>query len=127
MTIEDNKRIIREAIEAESAHDFDRTFEAIDDACVFYQAGAEPITGSAQARPLLDGMLVVMPDFHREIQELVAEGDMVVARTKIGGTLSGQAVAWDNCNLYRMRDGKCVEMWIFHVLPPEIAAVLAGG
>ena len=43
MSTEDNKRIIRPAIEAESKHDFDRTYEAIDDACVFYQAGGEPI------------------------------------------------------------------------------------
>jgi predicted ester cyclase len=60
------------------------------------------------------------PDLHIGPEEMVAEGDMVVARWTATGTHSGDlagiaptgaAVRWSGTDMYRFADGKIVEWW----------------
>ena len=57
------------------------------------------------------------PDYHEELQELVAEGDLVVARFTISGTQKGQwgvlppsgkRVVFDEITILQLREGKVV-------------------
>ena len=61
------------------------------------------------------------PDFHNAIQELIAEGDTVVARLRYGGThrgelfglpATGRRVVYDGVAIFRLRDGKIAEGWV---------------
>lgn len=60
------------------------------------------------------------PDFHVSIDDLIAEGDKIVARTTWTGTQtgefmgippSGKRVSFDVIDIIRVSDGKCVEHW----------------
>jgi predicted ester cyclase len=63
--------------------------------------------GLAGAKLVHQKTVTGMPDYHTAIEDLIAEGDKVVARVKITGThidLSGIYIV-------RIADGKIVEHW----------------
>jgi steroid delta-isomerase-like uncharacterized protein len=60
------------------------------------------------------------PDWHSELHELIAEGDLVVERFTASGTHQGEAlgvpgtgrtVSLRGINIFRLRDGLIVERW----------------
>lgn len=60
------------------------------------------------------------PDWHSELHQLIAEGDVVVERFTAGGTQrgevmgvapTGRTVALPGINIFRLRDGRIVERW----------------
>jgi steroid delta-isomerase-like uncharacterized protein len=60
------------------------------------------------------------PDWHSELHQLVAEGDIVVERFTAGGTHrgevmgvapTGRTVSLPGINIFRLRDGLIVERW----------------
>lgn len=77
--------------------------------------------------PDRDGMRVAgammrdaFPDWHSDLQALVAEGDIVVERFTAGGIHQGEvlgigptgtAVSLPGINIFRLRDGRIVERW----------------
>ncbi len=60
------------------------------------------------------------PDYHAELEELVVEGDLMVARLTVTGTHLGDFMGFDptgrrfrvqHIHMYRVRDGQLVEHW----------------
>jgi steroid delta-isomerase-like uncharacterized protein len=60
------------------------------------------------------------PDWHSELHQLVAEGDIVVERFTASGTQDGEvmgvaptgrSVSLPGINIFRLRDGRIVERW----------------
>ena len=60
------------------------------------------------------------PDWHSELHQLIAEGDIVVERFTAGGTQrgevmgvapTGRTVSLPGINIFRLRDGRIVERW----------------
>jgi steroid delta-isomerase-like uncharacterized protein len=60
------------------------------------------------------------PDWHSELHQLIAEGDLVVERFTAGGTQrgevmgvapTGRTVSLPGINIFRLRDGRIVERW----------------
>lgn len=60
------------------------------------------------------------PDWHSDLHELIAEGDLVVERFTASGTHcgevmgvppSGRTVSLRGINIFRLRDGRIVERW----------------
>lgn len=65
-------------------------------------------------------MRAAFPDWHSELHELIAEGDLVAERFTAGGTQrgevmgvppSGTVVSLPGINIWRLRDGLIVERW----------------
>jgi steroid delta-isomerase-like uncharacterized protein len=61
------------------------------------------------------------PDFHNEIEELVAEGDRVVARVTYTGThrgevrgiaATGRAIRYEGMAWFRIEGGLIAEVWV---------------
>ena len=61
------------------------------------------------------------PDFHNQIEELIAEGDKVVARLTYTGTHqgplfgvapTGKRVTYTGTAIFRLADGKIVDGWV---------------
>jgi steroid delta-isomerase-like uncharacterized protein len=63
----------------------------------------------------------VCPDWHSDLELLVAEGDIVVERFTASGThtgaelmgvaASGRTITLPGINIFRLRDGRIVERW----------------
>jgi steroid delta-isomerase-like uncharacterized protein len=60
------------------------------------------------------------PDVHVTVEDMLADGDRVIERTSAHGTHKGnfngvpptmRSVAWTEIHIYRLRDGKIVELW----------------
>ncbi|GLL08109.1 ester cyclase [Dactylosporangium matsuzakiense] len=60
------------------------------------------------------------PDLVEDLQDIVADGDMVTTRWLITGTLrhtlmgiraAGQTIRVDGMNFYRLRDGRITDTW----------------
>ena len=76
--------------------------------------------GPDEARETLAWLRTGSPDLHAEIEDLIAEGDQVVAWIRMTGTMtgprgpvapSGRAVDFRHAQRFRLRDGRIVEHW----------------
>jgi len=120
MSIEENKNIVRRYQEAYNNCNFDVLAEIV---------AAEVLTPNiiSGMPPGLEGAIAVhqktllgMPDYHTTIEDLIAEGDKVVARVTMTGTHTGNfygiAPTGRQVNLtaiyiVRIADGRIVEHW----------------
>jgi len=65
-------------------------------------------------------VFTAFPDYHAEIQEVVAEGDRVVARVQWTGTHN--KLVFSTADFFRFENGKIAEHWdVVNVLPRMIA------
>ena len=71
-------------------------------------------------RRTFEWLLAAFPDFRHDIEDIVAEGDMVAARVTMTGTHEGEFVGIPATNRrfsvqqihwFRLADGKLVERW----------------
>ena len=78
-------------------------------------------------------MLAAFPDWHVTIEELVAEGDLVVDRFAIRATHTvsvngvaptGRRIATLGMHMWRVADGKLVEGWYVTDALPHVVAAL---
>jgi predicted ester cyclase len=81
--------------------------------------GGRPF-GPAEARETLWWLRAGSPDLHVEIEDLIAEGDQVVAWIRMTGTMTGQRgpvpasgrpIDIRHAQRFRLRNGRIVEHW----------------
>jgi predicted ester cyclase len=120
MSIEENKNIVRRYQDAYNQNNLDVLDEimAPDVLTPKSMPGFPP--GLEGAKAIHQKTLIGIPDFHTEILELIAEGDMVVARIKMTGThtgdfygipATGRHVDFSGIYIVRIAKGKIVEHW----------------
>jgi predicted ester cyclase len=107
--------------------DFD-TFDDLFHADAVVHAPAGLSTESAEAEKVVwKNALAAMPDLHHDIQEVLVDGDVEMARVVVTGTMTGgfggvegtgQTFRMDQAVITHLRDGKIAEAW-------EIADVAA--
>ncbi len=73
-------------------------------------------TGPAGLKPVFAAVLASFPDIQFSVDDVVAEGDLVVSRwtmraTPSGGAAAGRAVESSGISIDRVVDGKIVEHW----------------
>lgn len=121
MSTEENKASVHKAYEAASQHNllsFIDTF--IDPNQVDHSAPSGMPGGIEGARQLAAMFLTAFPDLHFTVEDMIAEGDKVVARITMSGTQqgafmgvhpTGKHVAWTTIDINRVAGGKSVEHW----------------
>ena len=79
-----------------------------------------PHEGLAGTKKFLNIVIAAFSDYHGEIQNLVAEGDMVVSRTQWTGTndgpyegrpATGKKLVFSTSDFFRIENGKIAERW----------------
>jgi steroid delta-isomerase-like uncharacterized protein len=114
---EQNKQLVRQITEQLWNQ---RRLEVIpkfyaEDYVVDYRPYAPMRHGWEAIRGMVERAFVAFPDYHEELNELVAEGDTVVARLTISGTQtgpwgalppSGKHVEFEEMVMLKIRDGK---------------------
>ena len=120
MSIEENKSIVRRYQEIYNNNDLDALSEVLAEDLLTPKIlpGMKP--GLEGARQVHATTLIGMPDWHTEINELIAEGDKVVARISMTGThtgdfwgipATGKRVEFTGIYIVRIVEGKIVEHW----------------
>ena len=120
MSAEENKAIARRGYEAINRNNLD----ALDEVVASDITDRDPAPGQA---PGLEGvkqwfssMHTAFPDFRMDVEDMIAEGDKVVARVRMSGTHQGEFMGIDptgnrveisGIDILRVADGKIVEHW----------------
>jgi predicted ester cyclase len=85
-------------------------------------------TGAQRTKQVFAALLEAFPDLHITIEDLIAEGDKVVARNLVTGTLegefmgrpaTGESVAYNEIFIFRFANGRIAESWGI-VEPPRV-------
>ncbi|MFD3926326.1 ester cyclase [Streptomyces sp. NPDC058614] len=79
------------------------------------------VPGGDNVAGLMTTVVTSIPDLHTEVKDIFGQGDKVVVRLVVSGTLkkgpllgvaaTGQSVKWDAIDVYKLRDGKISEEW----------------
>ena len=107
--LEENKVLVRKGIEAMNRQDL----SVLDDfMATDYVDHTNQLRGREDVKQFYAGAFKDIPDLHRTIEDIIAEGDKVWVRFKITGTtLAGKKVELASVNIFRIVDGKVVEGW----------------
>ena len=90
MSVQDNIRITKAALEAFEAHDMDRFVSFMSESVLDYVPGrSEPLKGREAVREDNIGFLAMYPDVTYEITQIFGSGDMVCAQGVVKGTNTG--------------------------------------
>lgn len=120
MSTETNKAIVRRYFEQvfnERRHDLVEEFLA--DNVELHGSGLAP--GVEVVKQWLATFAAAFPDQQMNIDDLVAEGDRVVARTTVSGThqaemegipATGKSIRVPTITIFRLEKGKIVEGWL---------------
>jgi steroid delta-isomerase-like uncharacterized protein len=120
---ERNKAVVRRFFdEVVNGGDLDGADEPVTGGYVEHQRlpGAEGRQGIAVAKAFLAMMRGAFPDYRFEVEDVIAEGDRVVARVTVSGTHrgelmglapTGKRVRTSGIEVFRLEDGKLAEHW----------------
>ena len=117
MSLEENKAIVRKMFEAFNKQNLDVLDELIAPDYVDHPRQLQDLESYKQN---LTMFYRSFPDSHETIEDIVAEGDKVWVRIKGTATHtgvyrglapSGKKITWEAVSIWRIVDGKVVEMW----------------
>jgi predicted ester cyclase len=108
-SLEENKALVCRGIETLNKGDLTVLDEFM---ALNYVDHTNQLRGREDVKQFYMRTLKAFPDFHRTIEDIIAEGDKVWARFKITGTDStGKKIESTSVNIYRIVGGKVVEGW----------------
>jgi predicted SnoaL-like aldol condensation-catalyzing enzyme len=110
MNYESNKAIIRAYAHMWNEHKSDLAKEILADT---YLDHAHPeLVGPEAIMEAIDKTLHAMPDFHINIDSMIAEGDLVAFRETITMTRGGEKQTLEGMSFVRIANGKMTERWV---------------
>ncbi len=121
MPVDDPKAVIRRWVEAWNAQDLDAAEELLAPEFVRHDANLPDVDGPHAERQHIADDLAAFPDLHFEIEQLIAEGDLVNARYLVQGTHrgeflgipgTGRPMTIQASESYRLAGGKLAEQWV---------------
>jgi predicted ester cyclase len=116
--------LVERYVAAFNAHDADAFRDVIADNYVQHNGRAGQ--GLAGTQTTFRGYFQTFPDMHLQVDDLIVDGDKVVARLTITATHShpvqlgpnapifqptGKKLSWGDIEIWRVADGKFVEHW----------------
>src|ERR1044071_5153845 len=120
MSIEENKKIVRRYQEIYNSNDLEALSEVLSEDLLTPKIMPGIPTGIEGAKMAHRIMLAGFPDYQTRIDDLIAEGDKVVARITMVGThtgsfmgipATGKHVSFTGISIARLANGKIVEHW----------------
>ncbi len=121
MSAEENKAVIRRLFEeVYNDHNMDVLDELVAEDVVNHSAVAEHQRGIEGFKHVMEWGSALSPDARYELLDIIAEGDMVACRVRVGGTMQGELFgvaptgkrfSAEHVHWHRVADGKLVERW----------------
>lgn len=116
--LEQNKAIVRRMLELIDARDVNGLGEVIAEDVRMHGEG--DTQGLESVVEHTGAFLSGFPDLETKVEDVIAEGDLVVLRATLRGTHSGdfggiaptgRRIEVADVDIFRVRDGKIVEIW----------------
>ena len=120
MSIEENKDIVRRYQEIYNRNELDRLTDVVSEDLLTPRILPGVPSGLEGAKAAHQIMLAGFPDYQTTIEDLIAEGDKVVARITMSGTHqgsfmgippTGRHIVFTGIYIARIANGKIVEHW----------------
>ena len=120
MTTEANKNIVRRYQEIYNSNDLDALGDVVAENLLTPRIMPGMGQGLEGGKQVHARTLIGMPDWHTAIEDLIAEGDKVVARIRMTGTHTGDfygipptgvQVNFTGIYIVKIANGKIVEHW----------------
>jgi steroid delta-isomerase-like uncharacterized protein len=122
MSVEHNKSLVgRYYEELWNLWDFALADEILGEGLDFRGSLGVSVKGRAEFKDYMRTVRRAFPDFHNRVEELIAEGDRVVARLTYTGThqgellgigATGRRVSYAGVAIFRIAEGCIVEGWV---------------
>ena len=121
--LEKNKAVVQRYFdEVQNAHSLDAIDSIFAEDFVDHMAssGGLYLGGMEGLKRGYATFLNAFPDVHVTVEDMIAEGDKVVAYKTVAGTHrgthlgippTGKRVQWQNIGIYRIKNGKIAEYW----------------
>jgi len=119
-----NKALFKRFHDAANTGDIESLANAIDELVAPDAVVRTPlpidVTGAEALKHIWAMLFSVYPDIHVTVEDLIAEGDKVVARNTVTGThrgefmgvaATGKSVTYNEIFIFRFADGRVVETW----------------
>ncbi len=119
--LEANKQVVRDVFAAIDAQDYGRLSELLPQDAIGHMAGSDETVSQDALLEMIPAFYTAFPDYRHVIEELIAEGDLVVARLSYHGThesefegipATGNAVTYNGMQFFRIVDGVIKEWWL---------------
>lgn len=122
MNEQDNVELIKRFVALFNTHDIDSYLKFYDESYVGESELGPPICGSAGIRQRDEALFSAFPDFHLDVEQILAAGDHVVATARLSGTHKGKflgiaptnkQMTWNACSVAEIRGGKTVRTRLY--------------
>ena len=120
MSVEENKALVRRYIEEMDKGNMAIVDQLFATNCVSHYPGGLDVRGPEALKEHLTGIYTAFPDFLHTIEDMIAEGDKVVARfinrvthkgEFMGIAPTGKQVVFTAIAIFHIVNGKFVETW----------------
>jgi steroid delta-isomerase-like uncharacterized protein len=120
MSAEENKAIARRGYEAINQNNLDALDEVVASDMIDHDPAPGQAPGLEGVKQYFSSLHSAFPDVQLNVEDMIAEGDKVVARLSVSGTHQGEFMGIDptgnrvtitGIDLLRIVDGKIVEHW----------------
>ncbi len=118
--VDPRRTVVFRWLAAGDAGDLDAFDELLHPDAVVHAPAGLSTESAADEKALWKDALAAMPDLRHDVQEVVVEGDVEMARVVVTGTLkaafagvqgSGRSFQIDQAVIAHLRDGKIAEAW----------------
>ena len=119
-----NKAVLSRLHDAVNSGDAEVIAKAIDEVVepdvLFHAPVPTGATGAQALKQVWAGLLHAFPDIHVAVEDVIAEGDKVVARNTVTGTHQGEfrgvpptgkSVSYHEIFVFRVSGGRIAEIW----------------
>jgi steroid delta-isomerase-like uncharacterized protein len=115
-----NKAVVQRLFDGLARADFDTMMACVSEEIVVHSPVPGEWSGADGFRQFLQVFLTGFPEQHTTVEDLLAEGDLVVARhthhATHGGEFAGipptgRRVSVPGIEMFRIRDGRIAEFW----------------
>ena len=120
MSAEQVKAIKRQEYEAVNQKNLDALEEVVASDVISHPARPGQAPGLEGVKQMFSTLYAAFPDFHIDVEDMIAEGDRIVARVTGSGTHQGEfmgiaptgnRVEFSAIDIARIVEGKIVEHW----------------
>ena len=139
MSTEENKALVRRFIEEFDGGNLAVMDELIAPDALLHYPGGVDVRGPEGLKEFVAPFITALPDFQHIVEDLLADGEKVIARYTVRATHKGEfrgcaptgkQVTWTSIGIYRIADGKFQEWWAeadFLGLMQQLGVVPADG